>query len=151
MDADRLKVRDGVVQVFGARPPVPGGLGNDVGDVLQRQAARVERAPTVDHKATGPERASVGPRCKPARRSARWLHDELASEQSPEGCRGLLSGDAEDHALALAAAVQRHHKAGQVTGATKAGHPDAERAIYPRTEAMRLSTYTNAGFQSSEP
>jgi hypothetical protein len=126
VDTEFLEVRDCIVQVFRARAPVPCGSGYDICNLLGRQSTGVERASAVDYETDSPERTSVGLRREPAWWSARGLHDEFAPEQRLNGPYGLLCRNAEDLALALAAAVQRHHKPRQLTGATKAGHSNAE-------------------------
>src|SRR3712207_8432048 len=54
--------------------------------------------------------AVVRARREPARGRARRVHHQLAAEQRVQDGLGPLGRDAEDHAPALAAAVERHHQ-----------------------------------------
>jgi hypothetical protein len=67
-----------------------------------------------------------GARRQRARRRSRRLHDKLVLKQCLEDRLGLIGWDTKDLAPALTTAVQRHHQAGELTRAPKAGHPEAE-------------------------
>src|SRR5215204_4625298 len=84
---------------------------------------------SVDHKPEYAEWAVAGLRGKPAWDIYRRLDLHFAPEERAQAGLDLVGRQTEDHAVALPAPIERHHKAGSISGSPEPCNPKAERSV----------------------
>ena len=89
-----------------------GSFGNNIGDLVRCELARIELAPAVNNESDGADRTLTGLGCESSCGRSWWLYHQLAAEECVETCLRLLCWDSEDLTSALATSVERHHKPG---------------------------------------
>src|SRR5215207_11216915 len=108
---------------------MPGCRRHDLGSNVRRHFTGIVRALSVDHKPKYAEGAIAGLRGEPAWDIYRRLDHHFPPEERAQARLDLVGRQAKDHAVALPAPIERHHKPGSISGSPEPCNPKAERSV----------------------
>lgn len=112
MDAVFFQVRNGAAEILRSRTPVTAGPRQHIGHLFGCELANIEPGLPVYHEGQRTNLPVIGLHADPAGEVIGRLHRHLSPNQLAKLPLQILRCEPEQHALALATSVERHHQAG---------------------------------------